>query len=159
MARPKAGTTFWDRVHSQLSLNDNGCHIFSGHKDECGYGRIYKDGKYVRIHRAKWELYNGEIPDGMCICHKCDNPACVNINHLFIGTHAENMKDRANKGRYNAVGSKNTSAKLKEEDIPIIKSRIRNGETCYAIARDYGVTGETILHIKHGRNWQHVEAA
>lgn len=157
MARPKAGTTFWDRVTSQLRLAENGCHEFTGHLDECGYGRIYKDGKLIRIHRAKWELYNGPLQNGLQVLHKCDNPCCINIKHLFTGTHNDNMRDRLLKDRCAKLkGTLNGSAKLDEEKVSVIKTRLRRGDSCYSIDREYGVTGETILHIKHGRHWKHV---
>lgn len=157
MARPFKGTTFWDRVNSQLSIKDNGCVEFMGCRDACGYGRINKDGKLVRIHRETWIKERGEIPEGMCVCHKCDNPPCINIEHLFLGTHKENMVDKKSKGRNaNTNGEKNPSSKLKSEDIPEIRSRIMSGETCYGIAKDYGVTGEAILSIKHERTWNSV---
>lgn len=157
MARPKKGITFWDRVSSQMKLTENGCHEFTGHKNECGYGRMYKDGKLIRIHRAKWELCYGEIPKNICVCHKCDNPACIRQDHLFLGTHAENMADRLKKDRCSKLkGSLNGSSKLEEDQVSIIKSRLKRGDTSYSIAREYGVKGETILHIKHGRHWKHV---
>lgn len=156
MARIKGDPSFWDRVHNQLRLTDNGCHEFTGHKDKCGYGRIRNGNKLVRIHREKWSFYNGKIKDGMCVCHKCDNPSCVNIDHLFIGSQKDNMRDRANKGRYDLRGEKNPSSKLKASDIIIIRNRIANSESCYKIARSYSVTGETILNIKNGRSWKDV---
>lgn len=153
MARPKNGTTFWDRVWSQISFND-GCLHFNGHKDECGYGRINRNGKLVRLHRAVWEHHNGTIPDKMVICHKCDNPGCINIEHLFVGTQADNVKDMWSKGRANILsGERNGGSKLKAKDIPLIRDRLANGETGYSIARSYGVTGECILHIKNGNSW------
>jgi hypothetical protein len=144
-------------VQTNTVKRESGCHEFVGCRNHDGYGRINKEGRLVYVHRAVWENANGKIPFGMFICHKCDNPSCVNPEHLFLGTHADNMKDKALKGRVtNAIGSKNPSAKLKDADIPVIRSRILAGETCYSIARDYGVIGEAILHIKHNRRWSHI---
>lgn len=154
MARPNKGVTFWDRVESKKIVDENDCHIFTGHKDECGYGRIHRDGKLVRIHREVWKLHNGEIPERHVICHRCDVPACINPKHLFVGIQADNVHDMWNKGRQNILsGERNGSSKLMASDIPVIRDRINAGETCYSIARDYGVKGETILHIKHKRSW------
>ena len=154
MARPKKGITFWDRVYSQVTYEGE-CHIFNGNKDDCGYGRIHKDGGLIRIHRASWEKENGPIPEGMYICHKCNNRACLNPEHLYAGTQLDNMRDRKISGNYASMeGEKNNSAKIKAIDIPTIRMRIRNGDTCYSIARDYGVTGEAILHIKNHRTWK-----
>ena len=157
MARPARGITFWDRVWTQTRITDARCIEFTGCKDGCGYGRINRDNKLVRLHREVWKDANGEVPSGKEICHKCDNPSCINLNHLYAGTHKQNMADKALRGRVkNMIGSLSHRAKLHENDIPIIRSRISGGETCYSIARDYGVTGETVLHIKNGRSWGHV---
>lgn len=156
MARPKKGITFWDRVKANTQITET-CHNFIGHKDECGYGRIHKEGKLIRVHRAIWEYHFGVIPNGQNVCHRCDNPVCVNPEHLFLGTQANNVHDMWSKGRGDLPkGEKNAAAKIKEIDIPIIRFRIKNGDACYAIARDYSVTGEAILAIKHGRAWKHV---
>lgn len=159
MARPKDGITFEDRVKEFTILVDYSCHVFVGHTDECGYGRIGNKGKLVRIHRYRWEQHNGPIPNGMCVCHTCDTPACHNIDHLFLGTHKENMEDCARKGRRDNRGSRGPSSKLDEMKVLDIWKRIKSGETCYSIARNYKVTGETILAIKNGHTWNHVKAA
>jgi len=153
MARPPKGTTFWQRVWASTRYSGD-CHEFFGCRDSCGYGRIHRDGKLVRIHREVWKRENGEIPNGMVVCHRCDNPACINADHLFIGTQKDNMRDMWDKNRATiCFGERNGTAKLKNEDIPVIRRRISNGETCYAIARDYSVTGECILAIKNNHRW------
>jgi len=68
-------------------------------KDKDGYGKIKIDGKMVQAHRASWVIHNGDIPNGMCVLHRCDNPSCVNPEHLFIGTRLDNARDRDVKGR------------------------------------------------------------
>jgi len=155
MARPKAGVTFWDRVNEHTRLNGE-CHQFHGHLDECGYGRIQKDGKLVRVHRAVWEKNNGPIAKGLVICHTCDNPACHNIEHLFVGTQADNVADMWKKKRANILqGSERPMSKLTETDIPIIRDWLSLGYTSYSVGRAYSVTGEAILAIKHGKTWKY----
>jgi hypothetical protein len=144
---------FWDRVSAHTVVGDNGCHIFTGTKDDCGYGRIGRDGRYVRVHREVWVKHNGQIPAGMCVCHKCDTPACVNIDHLFLGTHGDNMADRARKGRYNNKGSKNPSAKLTEIEVACIKKLLREGATQSSLGREFGVSASHIGLIASGRAW------
>lgn len=157
MARPKKHETFIYRVYKQVRPTKNGCLEFFGCLNHDGYGRINKNGRLVYVHREIFREFVEEIPEGMCVCHTCDNPCCINTNHLFLGTHKQNMEDKARKGRVtNTIGSLNPSAKLKETDIPNIRRRIYDGDTCYSIAREYGVTGEAILAIKHNRIWKHV---
>ncbi len=157
MARPPKGVTFWDRVWLKTRITESDCIEFTGCRDGCGYGRINKEGKLVRLHRAVWEDRHGTIPEKHEICHTCDNPACINVNHLYAGTHKQNMGDMiARNRRRSSKGSLSHRAKLHEKDITLIRARIESGEACYIIARDYSVTGEAILAIKHKRTWGHV---
>lgn len=79
----------------------NDCMLWQGHLTEHGYGRRRINGKKTLVHRAVYELINGKIPEGLCVCHACDTPACVNPAHLFLGTHKDNCQDAIKKGRIN----------------------------------------------------------
>ena len=156
MARPFKGTTFWDRVYSKIEQIGE-CVVFTGCKDNCGYGRIRRDSGLVRLHRAVWERDNGNIPLGHIIMHSCDNPACINPEHLILGTQRLNIFDMDKKGRRRTlIGSEQPMAKLTETDIPMIIMRLQNGNTCVSIAKHYGVSEGLIRHIKKGRAWTHV---
>lgn len=151
MARPRTGVTFWDRVNEKTVRTVRGCLEFRGCHDGHGYGRINKDGALVRIHRAAWEEFRGPIPEGMCVCHHCDNPSCWNVRHLFLGTHADNMADKYAKGR--AVGHRGEAhpmAKLTLSKVAEIrKIRLTNAE----IAKLFGVSKSLIGAIKRGEVW------
>lgn len=124
--------------------------IQTGHPDECwewkgttdpkGYGRFARNGRNLLAHRASWEVVNGPIPEGLCALHKCDNPACCNPNHLFIGTKRDNALDRTRKGRT----GKRPPTLTPEQDAEVRHLR-RQGETYAAIGRIFGVSGTTIV--------------
>lgn len=105
-------------------------------------------------HRISYELYVGPIPDGMIVCHKCDNPRCVNPDHLFVGTHADNALDREAKGRGNQPrGEASNGVKITEIDVLKIRSDAR---TQRKIALDYGLSQAAICKIKNKRTWSHI---
>ena len=158
MARPIKGTSFWDRVWSDSEVMDNGCVVFNGHKDNCGYGRITKDGKLVRIHREVYKALNPNEELTGVVMHSCDNPSCINWEHLSHGTQADNVADMVSKGRRVVVqGSKQKEAKLTESDIPKIRLLLRNGHSCGMIARQYNVSDTAIRQIHVGKTWKHVK--
>jgi len=121
-----------------------------------GYGRFRLNGKFTYAHRFSYQFFCGEVAGGMYVCHKCDNPICVNPKHLFLGTHKENMLDRNQKNRQ-SKGSKNGSSKLKENDILEIRKMLNSGSTGREIAKQFGISYHVISKIKHGRIWSHVQ--
>lgn len=128
------------------------CHPVSGHGAIGSGGN--KENKPLRAHRVSWELYRGPIPDGLVVCHKCDTPACVNPDHLFVGTQADNVRDMIAKGRdRKARGKERPDARLNDDAIRAIRSDARSNPR---IARDYGVSTAHIWNIKHRRKWAHV---
>ena len=93
--------TATERLLEKASFNKEGCLIWNGATRK-GYGLIWYRGKLVSAHRLAWLLSKGEIPLGMQVLHKCDNPQCVNLKHLFLGSQRDNIQDAISKGRYNA---------------------------------------------------------
>lgn len=137
----------------------NGCwQSTTKSKDRNGYPKICLENRKMTFsHRVMYEqAYNVDLIQALKVCHKCDNPSCVNPNHLFIGTHSENMQDCLKKGRWsNRKGSKNSAHKLMEEDVLEIRVRIKNGESLEKISSDYRVSYQTVYLIKKNKTWKH----
>lgn len=122
-----------------------------------GYGRIMFRGKRTVAHRVAWEIQRGDVPDGLCVLHKCDNPSCVNVDHLYIGTHQDNMRDRKVRNRsYRMLGEAHHSAKVTTADVIKIRELWRAGAASTAIAQMYGLTRDHARDIAKGRSWGHV---
>jgi len=131
------------------------CLVWIGTTNSKGYGVAYQGPKRVKAHRAAWEAVNGPIPEGMLVCHRCDNPPCMNVAHLFLGTNDVNVADKVAKARQSR-GSGHGRARLTEEDVIRIRKRLFNGEQCRVIARDFSVSEDAIGAIKRGLTWTHV---
>lgn len=146
-----------ERFQKKVKINKNGCHEWTACKDSDDYGFFAINGKKkVKAHRVAYELYTGPIPVNMCVCHKCDNPSCVNPEHLFLGTHKDNMQDMSRKNRANKPkGSASLRSKLVETQVIQIKQDKRSFAE---IAREYGVTPENISAIVRNKTWRHVNA-
>jgi hypothetical protein len=135
------------------------CWIWQGqvHDYRWGYGSIKWNGQNVKVHRASYMLHVGDIPEGMLVCHHCDEPLCINPDHLFLGTDADNNADMVAKGRHIALkGSDQGCAILKEEQVAEILRLSAEGRSTSWIVRRYGVAYTTICDIIHGRSWAHV---
>lgn len=121
-----------------------------------GYGVISINGKQEKTHRVSWEIENGPIPEGMCVCHACDNPACINPSHLFIGTHSDNMQDCLQKGRGNRGGPKGENchfSRLTEKEVLEIRD---SDEYCNALAKRYNISTAIITQVQKGQIWKHL---
>jgi len=137
----------------KYNVDENGCHICISHKfDSNGYPRIRRNGKSMLMSRYIYEQQNGKIPDGLLIRHKCDNPNCINVNHLEIGNFHDNMQDMADRGRMYMP-----TAKLREEQIRLIRIRIKEGYSDSKIAEEFNVSDTTIFNIRHKKSWKSVD--
>jgi len=136
-----------------------GCWMWTGAKCSGGYGKITRGGKWFKPHRVFYQVYyNCSVLPDIEVCHHCDTPLCINPEHLFLGTHADNMKDCALKGRHKRADIKGedcTNAKLTEREV--IEIRTLGKEFTHSrLAKLYGVARQTISHILAYERWKHV---
>lgn len=146
---------FWSKVNI---LSPDDCWEWQAAIRKDGYGSfcITRNKRVItyRANRFAYAMKHGSIAKGINALHHCDNPACVNPDHLFLGTQADNMADKAAKGK--ARGVNHPGAKLTEQDVHEIRRLIRSGERNISIANRYGVCDATIRHIVSGKNWSHI---
>ena len=135
---------------------ESGCYICSIKRKKKKYISLRHDGRNDSAHRIIWEYCNGPVPSGHVVCHKCDNPRCVNPDHLFTGTQKDNIRDATRKGR-RAVGEKHPMAKLTGEQVIEIKKKLKQGMSYRKIGRLYGVTQCPIYGIAKGKIWKNVK--
>lgn len=140
------------------------CHLWRGIITKDGYGRLTFGHRLVMAHRLAWQTAYGPIPDGMFVCHHCDTPACVRLDHLFLGTPTDNVHDMYRKNRQRAGNTIETAsrgerqhlAKLTEDIVRDIRMRSANGEHKQILANTYGVCLHTIYHVCRRKTWKHV---
>lgn len=119
-----------------------------------GYGVLYFQGHQLQAHRAIWIEKNGPIPEGIFVCHRCDNRRCVNIDHLFLGTPKDNMDDMRQKGRARLWDrEKHGRSKLNWSVVALIREDRARGMTNTALAKKYGVAQSRISNVVTGKSW------
>lgn len=123
-----------------------------------GYGQFWISGRMRYAHIVAWEFANGPVPPEMEVMHSCDNPSCVRLAHLSVGTHLENMRDRDRKGRRVApTGEDHGGAKLTEEQAKEVLQRRRAGELLESIADSFGITKTSVSRLTRGLAWKHLQ--
>lgn len=151
---------FWAHVRKTAS-----CWLWTGSCFRNGYGRLTTKSRIegtrseILVHRFAYELAHGAIPDRLLVCHSCDNRRCVNPDHLFLGTNADNSADMVQKGRQGHpihAGTKNGMSHLTEDQVRMIRKKHSEGVTTTELARDLGVGRSTVSAIIQGRHWKHL---
>lgn len=140
---------FWRKVDQR---GPDECWLWRGSREKAGYGIIHagpERGRFKKAHRVSWELHHGPIPEGMCVCHHCDVRACVNPRHLFLGTLADNNRDRDEKGR-SRFG---TRPKIDRETASAIREYVAAGHSQQAAADRFGLSQPHVSRIMRGENW------
>lgn len=142
--------TVIEKIFEKITLNEtSGCWEYNGAKTRDGYGTYHDKGSNGLVHRRVYGFYYKNLPSKKFLCHHCDNPACCNPSHLFIGNSKSNMVDAKEKGRLNR-GEDRWSNKLKEHEVRAIREDTR---TVTEIAKIYNVSISTISAINHKRIW------
>jgi hypothetical protein len=151
----KLEETFWHNVQ----ITDD-CWLWTAGKTN-GYGELYDNGNHIHIyaHRFSYQLFFGSVPDGLFVCHHCDNPGCVNPMHLFCGTNADNMADMVTKGRSNFTGAKgerNRHAKLVASQVITLRQDRLSGLSIKELANIYAIGRSDVSKILLGQRWKHL---
>lgn len=148
---------FWSKVHKTEH-----CWIWTAGTDQQGYGRIGIGGRrepVERAHRVSWFLRHGTMPS-LCVLHKCDNPPCVNPDHLFLGTRTDNAEDKVAKGRATGpTGTANARTKITADIAATVYRRVQQGEQMKIVAADIGLTPPAVRDIVRGVTWRTVTGA
>lgn len=156
-----------DRFWSKVQKGDHdACWPWTGAKSGAPdrHGRSYSQirsggtkGRLLLVHRVAWELAHGAIPAGMVVLHACDNPNCVNVRHLSIGTQRDNVRDAVRKGHMRGpcvCGERVHTSKLTRADVQVIRERAANGTPQTHLAREFGVSSPSISRIVRGKAWR-----
>jgi hypothetical protein len=144
------------RFNRGCILLSNGCVEWTGAKAH-GYGKITVKNKSYSTHRLAYLMAKGSIPKGLFVCHSCDNRACVNPEHLWLGTHTDNMRDAISKGRKLYKGEDNPDSRLTEEQVLEIRKSYEFREvTQKELAKRFNVSRSTIQYILYRKGWKHI---
>lgn len=146
---------FWKFI--LMTNKTDQCWLWIGKRDENGYGRFgnFLEKKQERAHRVSYFLFKGEISNGLHVCHSCDNPSCVNPNHLWIGTNDDNIRDRHKKGRDPLKpGEENIAAKLTLKEVKKIRKLYIKNEYGYKrLGKQFSVNWRTVADIIKNKTW------
>lgn len=146
-----------ERIATRIAIQPSGCWNWQGDRtSRDGYGRLYIGGRLQLVHRVAYECYVAPIPLGLLVLHQCDNPACCNPSHLFVGTQSDNVQDALAKQCHVApAGEINGLAKLTKEAVMVIRETAYRTATITELARRFGVSRRAIRLAVTGATWTH----
>lgn len=146
---------FWSKTETS---EHHDCWNWDACTDRGGYGNFSDKGKMRIAHRVAWELSKGDIPEGLCILHKCDNRRCCNPLHLFLGTYLDNNRDRARKNRNNhALGEAHGLSRLTESAVRQIRELYgTDGHTSVTLAKVFSVSKDAVMSAIRRKTWRHL---
>jgi len=149
---------FWDKVQFPEMVGTNECWEWKANCVPDGYGSFRIGSRMVGAHQVAYTVTIGTILEGLCVCHTCDNPACVNPSHLWLGTHADNMQDKAQKGRASHLyGERHPKHRLNNDDVKQIRTLYKTGlYTQQKIANLFNISRIAIEHVVNYRTWKHI---
>jgi hypothetical protein len=154
----RKGMITLDEIMARTTEGKDGCIEWTWALNTYGYGTVRRNKRDFVVHRLVWEKIKGSIPEGMFICHTCDNPKCVNIDHLFMGTPGDNIRDCVKKGRHKSnfphhKGEKHPSAKITSEQVLAIRC---DTDSQRNIAKKHGISQGLVSHVRLNKAWQHI---
>jgi hypothetical protein len=139
------------------AITDKGCWEYQGYKNQSGYGQFAITKRNFRAHRVSYAYHLGIDPGELLVCHKCDNPCCINPDHLFLGTDKDNARDKARKGRCQMqAGEKNPRAIINKPLVLDIVYRIQAGHSNKRIAASLPIGHAQVSMIRLGKSWREV---
>lgn len=145
-----------ERIQKYSEVQPTGCVHWTRFRDKNGYGLVQVDNRSRRVIRVVWELEHGPIPDGMIICHHCDDPPCINLDHLYLGTHSQNNADMVRRGRCaRHKGESNPCAKVTEKIVLRIRAEAQHTPQ-KDLCKTYGLSPGTVSMIVNRKRWTHL---
>lgn len=153
--------TLRDRLIAHSVVTEAGCREWTGSRDRFGYGWVRNGNKTVKAHRASYAVFVRPLVDGEAVCHRCDNPPCIEPAHLFPGTHLDNMRDMESKGRRRPdegyiKGETHHQARLTEADVLRLRAMRADGATYAELMAEFSISKTTIGDICNGHLWRHL---
>lgn len=153
--KPRTAEQFASHFWSKLSKTPGGCWLFNGKCELNGYARVKHCGRKFLAHRLAYTLAKGEIPNGLLVCHSCDQRSCCNPEHLFVGSPLDNVADAVSKRRH-AAGERCNHNKVTAEEVKLIRQTWSAAEGAGPLARRFGISREQVYNIVQRRSWKHV---